>query len=246
MTLSSLINALWIVGIVFQGGLAIVLLAKQAWKRYPFFAAYAFFTFSMTVALYLLERYPKVFYYSYWIQEAIAIVLGFGVVYEIFQQMFSAHKALLKLARLTFRWTIVGLFCLAMLVVLLQSPVGSDLTKAILVSEEAMRIVEVGLLVFLFVGSAAFGLHWKQSEFGIALGLGLYVAVHLTTVALRSQVGLPGWQVLNIVSILAFDMSLLVWIGYLLSPDRVTNSSEVPQRAQLEQWNQAVMELINQ
>lgn len=221
------------------------MLGKRGWKRYPLFTSYALFTFAGTVALYFLERYPKVFYYSYWIQEAIAIVLGFGIVYEIFQHLFSAHKALQNLAGLTFRWTIVGLFCVAMVVVLVQSPAGSSLGKAVLVSEEAMRIVEVGLLMFLFVCSTAFGLHWKQGEFGIALGLGLYVAVQLTTVALRSQMGLPGWQVLNVVSILAFDTSLLVWLGYLVAPEHVTKNSEVPERAQLEQWNQAVMELIN-
>jgi hypothetical protein len=45
--------------------------------------------------------------------------------------------------------------------------------------------------------------------------------------------------------IAAFDCSLLIWLGYLLAPpERATSTLNVP-KAQLEQWNQAVTELIN-
>jgi hypothetical protein len=175
----------------------------------------------------------------------MAMILGFAVVYEVFQHLFSAHKALLKLAGLIFRWTVAALFCLALVVILVQSPGASSLGKAVLVLEEATRIVEVGLLMFLFGASAAFGLHWRQAEFGIALGLGLFVAIQLTTVTLLSQLGKSAWEVLNVVRIFAFDTSLLVWLGYLLAPERATSGGEVPKRAQLEQWNQAVTELIS-
>jgi hypothetical protein len=245
MTLKSLINVLTLAGTVLQGVLLVVLLSRKAWRRYPLFTSYALFGFVVSLLFYFLQRRPTIFFYSYWIQEAIAIVLGFCVVYEIFQHLFSTHKALLRLASLIFRWTVATLFCLALVVVLVKSPGASSLSKAVLVVEEATRIVEVGLLMFLFGASAAFGLHWKQAEFGIALGLGLFVAVQLATVTLRSQVGMQAWEVLNVVSILAFNTSLLVWLGYLLAPERVTSNGEVPKRAQLEQWNQAVTELIS-
>jgi hypothetical protein len=245
MTLARLIDACWIAGMGLHGILAVVLLGKKAWRRYPVFTSYALFGCVMGVALYALQGRNKVFFYTYYVEEAIGIILGFCVVYEVFRSLFSRHTALLKLAGLIFRWTVAALFCMALIVVLVQSPGGYSLTKAVLVMEEATRVVEVGLLMFLFVASGAFGLHWKQAEFGIALGLGLFVAVHLSTLALRSHVGLQGWQVLNVVSILAFITSLLVWLGYLLAPERVTNNGEVPKRAQLEQWNQAVTELIS-
>lgn len=242
-----------VTGIVLQGALAVVLLGRKAWKRYPLFTGYALFSFAGGMMLYFLEkRPPTVFFYSYWIEETIAMGLGFAVVYEVFKNLFSTHQALLKLAGLIFRWTAVALLCLGIVVVLVQLPGATSLSKAVWGSkavwilEEATRIVEVGMLMFLFGASAAFGLHWKQAEFGIALGLGLYVAVHLATVTLRWQLGLQSWHVMDAVSILAFDSSLLVWLGYLLAPERVTSTAgEVPKRAQLEQWNQAVMELIS-
>lgn len=247
MTLKSFIDASFLAGITLQGVLAVVLVVRKSWRRYPLFTVYSLFGFVVTVTLYFLQSRRSIFFYGYWIQEAIAIVLGFGVVYEIFQHLFSTHKALLKLARLIFRWTVVALFCVGLSVVLVQAPVTSMLRNGVLIFEEATRIVEVGLFMFLFVASAAFGLHWKQAEFGIALGLGLFVAVELAAVTLRSQFGLHGqpWAVLNLVRVLAFNTSLLVWLSYLLAPERVISQVEVPKRAQLEQWNQAVTELIS-
>lgn len=246
--LKSLIEAFWIAGMALQGGLCLVLLIKKAWKHFPLFTSYSLFSFITTVSIYAVQHTPKLFFYTFWIGEAITIVLGFGVVYEIFLHLFSTHKALLKLARLIFRWTIVALFCIALSVVLVQAPFTTMLRNSVLVFEEATRVVEVGLLMFLFAASAAFGLHWRQAEFGIALGLGLFVAVELAAATLRSQMhshaGWP-WEVLNLVRILAFNTSLLVWLGYLLAPERATSNVAVPKRAQLEQWNQAVTELIS-
>jgi hypothetical protein len=245
MTLRSLTEFLSIAGMVLQGALCVVLLGRKVWNRYPLFTAYALFSFVVGIMLYFLQQHRTIFFYSYWIEETIAIGLGFAVVYEVFKNLFSAHKALLQLAGLIFRWTAVALFCLGVVVILAQLPGATNLGKAVWVLEEATRVVEIGLLMFLFGASAAFGLHWKQAEFGIALGLGLFVAVQLATVTLRSQVGPQAWQVLNVVSILAFNTSLLVWLGYLLAPERVSSGGEVPKRAQLEQWNQAVTELIS-
>src|SRR5262249_18439203 len=245
MTLKSFTEFLSVAGIVLQGALAVVLLGRKIWRRYPLFTGYAWFSFVVCVVLYFLQEHRRVFFYGYWIEEAISMGLGFAVVYEVFKSLFSAHSALLKLAGLIFRWTALALLVLGVVVILAQLPGATHLSKVVWVLEEATRIVEVGLLMFLFGASAAFGLHWKQAEFGIALGLGLFVAVQLATVTLRSQPGTQAWYVLNVVSILAFDMSLLVWLGYLLAPERVTSSGELPQRAQLEQWNQAVTELIS-
>jgi prepilin signal peptidase PulO-like enzyme (type II secretory pathway) len=114
-----------------------------------------------------------------------------------------------------------------------------------MVVAEATRIVEVGLFMFLFLFSSAFGLHWRENVFGIALGLGVFAAVDLINVTMRSQFGSGVAEVMNLVRMTAFNLSLLLWTVYLLAPERATSSAEIPKRAQLEQWNEAVMELIS-
>ncbi len=247
MTLASIIHALWIGGIATQGLLATVLLSKKAWRRLPFFTCYSLFSFLASVTIFTIQKSAFAFFYCYWITETVGIVLGFAVVFEVFRHLFSVHSALLKLASLIFRCAIVALLCVGLIVIFVQAPSSiSSISKGVLVIEQATRIIEVGVLMFLFVCSSAFGLHWKQSEFGIALGLGLFATIELTAVTLRPQVGAQVWDVLSVVRILGFNASLLIWLGYLLAPERATSSAEIPKRAQLEQWNQAVMELISQ
>jgi hypothetical protein len=122
----------------------------------------------------------------------------------------------------------------------------SPLAASVLLTEETARTVEVGLLMFLFLFSRAFGLHWRQHVFGIALGLGIFVATELAGVTTRAYFGPAVLRSFGLARGVAFDVSLLVWIGYLLVPERATSAAAVPDRVQLEQWNQAIMELIHQ
>jgi hypothetical protein len=62
---------------------------------------------------------------------------------------------------------------------------------------------------------------------------------------MRVQFGVAITQTFNLLRLISFDGSLLIWLGYIALPERATGRTDVPQKAQLEQWNQAVMELIH-
>ena len=246
MTLPYMVRDLGLVGLTLQGLLTCVLLVKRSWQRFPFFSAYLWSSFAFGVAGYTLQRSKVTYFYTYWANEALGIALGLLIVYEIFRHIFSVHIALQRLATITFRIAIVVLLSAGLIVYLTQPPSQtSSLGVAVQAVEQAARIIEVGLLMILFICSAAFGLHWKQAEFGIALGLGFFATLELLTVTLRPMVGHAGAVLMNVMRIAAFDCSLLIWLGYLLAPpERATTTVDVP-KVQLEQWNQAVMELIN-
>jgi hypothetical protein len=243
MPLQSIIHEAWIACIVLQVLLALVLLAKRTWQKYPFFSAYVFFNLLESAVLYGVRG--KTYFYTFWVCEAIGVVLGLGVVREIFTNLFSPHRALRTLATMIFRGAVVALSVLACGVIYAQFGNARGIANSILLAAVAARIVEVGLVMFLFLSSGAFGLHWRQNLFGIALGLGMFAAVELVTVSFIGHVR-PGTALaLSLVRVLSFGTSLLIWMGYLLAPERVASSANVPKRAQLEQWNQAVMELIS-
>jgi hypothetical protein len=246
MTPSYLIRDLGLVGLTLQGLLALAILAKQSWRRFPFFSAYVWSSFAFGIAGYTLQRSHVLYFYTYWIGEAVGIALGLLIVYEIFRHLFSVHAALLRLATITFRIAIVLLLSAGLTVFLMQTPSHtSSLGAAVMAVEQAARIIEVGLLMILFGCSAAFGLHWKQAEFGIALGLGFFATIELMAVTLRPLVGHPGAAMLNVMRIAALDCSLFIWMGYLLAPPERAKAAVGVPKAQLEQWNQAVTELIN-
>ena len=73
--------------------------------------------------------------------------------------------------------------------------------------------------MFLFLSSSAFGLHWRQSVFGMALGLGMFAAVELVADTMIGHVGPASLRrFLTWHAVFAFGISLLIWLGYLLAP----------------------------
>src|SRR5712672_2055139 len=245
MLLRSVIRDVWVVGIGLQALLALGLLARKSWQRYPLFSAYVFFNLFGAAITYAVFPSKVVYFYTYWICDAIGIFLGLGVVREIFTNVFSPHPALRKLAAMIFRLAVIALAVLASSVIYAQSGNAKGISNGVLLAAEGARVVEVGLIMFLFLSSSAFGLHWRQNVFGMALGLGMFTAVELVTVTLIGHVSSTTAQAFNLARGISFSASLLIWVGYMLAPERATTAVEVPKRAQLEQWNQAVMELIS-
>ena len=240
---------LWIIGLLLKATLLIVLTVRKVWRRFPIFTAYASSNFVFGVALYILHAISPsniAYFYLYWVSQAIGLVLGLGVIYEIFAHLFRPYPALRKLALLMFRVAVLVLVALGCIAAYFQPhAVTEKISAAFLAGEIGTRILQVGLLVFLFIFASVFGLYWRQYAFGIALGLGLYAIVQLVSVAARSQFGREtASHTFAVVGMVAFNSSLLIWLGYLLAPELAASRSELPRKAMLEQWNQALVELI--
>jgi hypothetical protein len=247
MTSQQIIYVGWFAGIGLLAVLAVVLIARRTWKKFPLFTAYSIFTLLTATGTYLLRAHFMIYSYTYWVCEVVGMFLGLAVVYEVFRSLFSSYDALRRLASNILYWVLLVLVVIGGVVIYTHSAVqGLRYVAAFLVVEESVRIIEVGLIVSLFLFAGAFGLHWRQSVFGIALGLGLYATIELLAITMRAHFGIAATPALNMARGLSFDASLLVWLGYLLVPERVTGQTTVPQRGQLEQWNQAVKELIYQ
>ena len=245
MSVPAITHEVWIGSIVLQVLLAVVVLTKRTWRSYPAFSAYVFFSVLETAVNSVVNHRGMVYFYTFWACEAIGIVLGLAVVREVFTKLFSPHPALRKLATVTFRVAVVALVVLACAVFYAESGNALGFARGIMLGQEAARIVELGVIMFLFLSSSAFGLHWRQHEFGIALGLGTCAAVELFNVTLMTHVSREAAQIFSLMRSLSFNLSLVIWLGYLLVPERATSSIEIPKQDQLEQWNQAVMELIS-
>jgi hypothetical protein len=248
MGFSFWIHGFWFAGLVIQPFLVAILLLRKIWKKFPLFTVFCSYTLlGDTVAFFIVHNQNRDLYIRvYPIYETISILLALAVIYEIFIHLFSSQPALLRLARLAFCAVCVFLILLGIAIVFAGSPIGAKgLVAAVLVVEEASRVLELGLILFLFVFSSAFGLHWRAKIFGIVLGLGISSAVKLVTVTVSPQ-SYAAAGILSVATLLAYDVGCLIWLCYMLAPERVEIGAELPKRAQLEQWNQAVMELIHQ
>jgi hypothetical protein len=250
MHLRTLISMLWLGGLGLQLLLGGVLLARKSWKRFPIFTAYCLFSLVSDLGLYWLFKSGmgySLYRYGYAVEQTATLLMGFGVVYEIFRKLFSPYDALRRMAKLFFQWGLVGLILLDICVAYSHSTINvTSITETTVVLQQVTYILVVGLLLFLFLFATAFGLHWRQSVFGIALGLGILEAFQLIGITMLSHFGKVVMPAFNIMNVATFDLVLLVWMAYLLMPERIEAKTTVFKLPQLEQWNQALMELIHQ
>src|SRR5579871_652 len=154
MPLQSITQDAWFTGIGVQILLIAVLLVKKAWHKFPVFSFYIFFNLAGTVTTYCLFSKGLTYFYAFWIYEAIVILLSVAAVWEVFVRLFAPHIVLKKLALIIFRITVFGLIFLAGGVIYMQSGDSKGISSAVLLVAEAARIVEVGLIMFLFLSSS--------------------------------------------------------------------------------------------
>jgi hypothetical protein len=242
MSLVSLIHDVWFLGLFLQALLIGVLLIKKTWETFPIFACYAVFNLVESLVAWAVYKNTTAYRITYVVGESVLLILGLALVREIFTHLFSAHAGLRKVATLLFRIVVVLLVLLASgAVIYAKGPIAENM----LIVEEAGKIIRVGLIMLLFLFSSAFGLRWRQHVFGMALGLGMTTVGELLTITMQPHVNKAMAFGLNLAHVVTFDLALLVWMGYLIAPEPTSSSTDVPKRAQLEQWNQAVMELIS-
>jgi hypothetical protein len=109
--------------------------------------------------------------------------------------------------------------------------------QAIITTQRCVRIIQVGMVLFLLFFAQYMGVTRRQHSFGIALGFGSFAVIELVLIAswVGNHLGNP-WM--SIVNMTAYNSSLLVWLGYcsLTSPARETSQTLLrPQR-----WEQSL------
>ena len=113
-------SLLWIAGSILQFVVTAVLIYRKTWLNFPLFTGYIVFNFIYALVALATRARPPVYFYVYWIGEAIGIILGFMVVYEVFQSLFLHHSALRKVAALIFTISSLALVALALFILFMQ------------------------------------------------------------------------------------------------------------------------------
>ena len=109
----------------------------------------------------------------------------------------------------------------------------------------AASVLKAGLVVFLVLMSSALSLRWTRYAFGILVGMGLYNAVALATVAAREQFG--GITAVNfgLIKVGAYNCAIMVWLVYFFGRETVPQSvHSLPPANNLYSWNQSLLELL--
>ena len=249
MPLSPVDYVVWLVALTLQLLIMIVMIRRGMRREFPIFFAYTVFHVFRSCVLFATRHAlgDTEYFYTYWTAQAISTILAFAVVYELFSHAFRPYAGLRNLGRLLFQLALVGLLLVAVWVA--ASDPGSDnhpAVRTVLLLERSADVIRVGLVIALFLVSSYLGLRLRDHAFGIALGFGVYAAVVLGAVALRTHVGQVAASTLSLVWTGAYTCALVIWMVYLLAPARKAVAVQVVPNTDVEKWNRAVGELLNQ
>ena len=112
--------------------------------------------------------------------------------------------------------------------------------QAIITTQRCVRIIQVGMVLFLLFFAQYMGVSRRQQSFGIALGFGSFAVVELILIAswVGNHLGNP-WM--SMVNMSAYNMSLLLWVGYcaMKVPARETSTALF----QSQRWEQSLSDI---
>ena len=233
---------LWCAQPILQSVVAVVLWRRKLHKQFPVFFLFLLAqvaNFAVTFPLWLVGDF-KTYFVFFWLGEAVNAVLGFKVIHEIFLDVFRPYHTLKDLGTLLFKWAGVVMLLVSVVVAFSNSFDENPLVHALTTLQRSVRIVQLGLILFLLLFSGFLGVSRKQVSFGISLGFGLFAGVELMLYALNSG-GFVKLNHLNLINMSTYNLAIFVWLGYSLSR-KVVRVAAV-NHLQTQRWEQGLADL---
>jgi hypothetical protein len=233
--------ALWIAQPIIQAAIVVAILRSGRQRQFKYFFAYIVTQILTFAVVFPNRNHAAAAFYASWVSLAISVALGFKVIHEAFLDAFRPFHTLRDLGTVLFKWAgLVMLLVAGVVSVSTNSLDTAPWMQAILTTQRCVRIIQVGMVLFLLFFARYLGVSRRQYSFGIALGFGCFAVMELSLVA--SWVGdhLDSVSV-NFVNMAAYNCALLVWLGYSLikSPARDAPASLLrPQR-----WEQSLADI---
>jgi len=233
---------LWCAQPILQSVVAVVLWRRKLHKQFPVFFLFLLAqvaNFAVIFPLWLTGNY-KLYFWPFWLGEAVNAVLGFKVIHEIFLDVFRPYHTLKDLGTLLFKWAGVVMLLVSVVVAFSNSFDRNLLWHILTTLQRSIRIVQLGLILFLLLFSRFLGVSRKQVSFGISLGFGFLAGVDLLMLALNSG-GFVAQDSLNVIYMAAWNLAIVVWFAYSLSRQVVREGAV--NRLQTQRWEQSLADL---
>jgi hypothetical protein len=165
-----------------------VMIQRKLYRQFPLFFSYICAAICselirFSVHQFYFRRVPYVFapyFYTYWITEAVYVLLGFLVLYEVFLvHMFPSFNVLMF-----YRWLIplITVIVVTMTVwTLVKAPSKGPERITVVVGQftQALNFCQVAFLIFFGALVWFMSREWTRHDLGITTGFGLNAAVQL-------------------------------------------------------------------
>lgn len=234
--------ALWFAHPVLQTVIAIAMFRRGQYREFKYFFAYIITQILTFAVVFPTYRYNiSACFYLSWLSTAVSVILGFQVIHEAFLDVFRPFHTLRDLGTVLFKWAgLVMLLVAGVVSVSTNTSNTAPWVQAIMTAQRCVRIIQVGMVLFLLFFARYLGVSRRQHSFGIALGFGTFAVVELALIASWAGDHL-GAASMSLVNMAAYNSTLLIWLGYTFakSPAREASSTLLrPQR-----WEQSISDI---
>ena len=247
---------LWVAPHLLLVVVAVLLWVRRLHTSFPAFVFYTWYEIAEFAVLFTITMtghnqgalYVRVFL----VTLAISAVLRFGVIQEVFNNVFREHGHVDALATAALRWATGFLLVVAVLCAIFASGQTSDnLIAGLAWLGRGIAIIQCGLVLFLLLFSRLYGVSMQSYVFGIALGFGILSSVELANWAMRTgELTESMARALNLLTTGGYHVAVLLWLGYLVAPARtmVQPNNVQPSNAPvvtLYQWNKELERFLH-
>jgi len=236
-------DALWIAHPALQSMVVVAMVRRKLHRSFPFFFAYVVWQIAVFAVIFPVSRSHSysLFFYLSWATSGVSAGLGFKVIHEIFVDIFRPYHTLKDMGSVLFKWAGLVMLLVAGVVAASNSVTEQGpLVQAIITLQRSVRVIQVGLILFLLVFSKYLGISWKQRSFGIALGFGGFAGAELAAVALRSG-SYINEPIANIVNMLAYNTAIVTWFAYCVLKSPVRQDTSTLLKSQ--RWEQSLTDI---
>jgi len=228
--------------------LGLVLVAIVLWRgsrqsllrHYPFFYSYLGYVFALHIlalwgAQLRLPGYALVF----WWGSAVAALLRFFVVWEVFRQSFSPLQPIRQIAGQAAAFLVTGLAVAVFL--------GSDKLSSLYRAESffpdlerKLGLIQASLLLTCLFLARYYAIPLGRNIWGLALGLGIYLSISVMNFSALELIDsfLPFWRYIRPLSFIGMA-GLWTWALWSYAPNPQPTASPEVERHGLERWRNA-------
>ncbi len=241
MRLGLMDYVLWFASPCLQAGVLMAMFRRGLHRDYPYFFNYTVIEVISTPLLYVLHLHSYTgYFYAYYANLALSVIISFAVLQEIFRNAFRPYEALRDLSVILFRWSALVVLLVAVMWAINTKMDKGFVTQAIQLADRSVRLMQCGLVFFLLLFSEYLGIPRRSLLFGISLGFGLFASVNMLVFTGGTHHGIVRQTTLSEINSAAYFTAVAIWFGYTLAaaPSRSKIAEESLLRSK--HWNLAL------
>ncbi len=219
-------TTLWLLGLALESVLLVRAVQGNVLKHYRIFYLYLACVLVRDASLMpVYYLWPHIYRYAYWYCEFLAVVMGCGVVWEVYKVALSRYPGAARMARNVLPFLFI--FATSRIFVKAWNSPNWIPGSTTLETERDLRIVQMALLLGLVALIAYYAIPLRRGLKGIIYGFSVFVATILIHLTFGNYLGDSFRFLWPYIQPMAYIFVLLMWCrtlwSYELAPELEIN-----------------------